>query len=409
MAFQNGWLRRRTNKQNDVWLFYYNTYVDLGKGKRQKKPTSRVIGPVSDFPTEDAARVEVSKRGWLAEINENVVAGNLISYAELAQKYFAAKRYLDAEPFNKRRLSNTASAATKIYLDNYIVPKFGKMHADSIKPNVIFNWLGELQDQNGLAGPTVSKIKAIMHKTFAWGQLQDPPLCRINPCAGLRLEGVDSDYVAIDVSTDQAIHIIRSLEDPRHKILVLLCAICGLRASEACGLQWQDVKWSEGEIKIERRFAAGRIGPPKTKASRAAVPLHPVLASLLQEWRKITAYAKDTDYILPSLKLNGTKPMTAGIFVTDYLREAALEAGVEIKDGQQFGLHNFRHALATWLVSIAKVDPKTAQGMLRHADVTTTLNKYAQTKHAEAMSAQGRFLDALGLKKGEKLLDAANT
>jgi len=68
-----------------------------------------------------------------------------------------------------------------------------------------------------------------------------------------------------------------------------------------------------------------------------------------------------------------------------------------------------RHALATWLVSIAKVDPKTAQGMLRHADVTTTLNKYAQTKHAEAMSAQGRFLDALGLKKGEKLLEGANT
>jgi len=33
--------------------------------------------------------------------------------------------------------------------------------------------------------------------------------------------------------------------------------------------------------------------------------------------------------------------MSAGIFVTDYLRPAALKVGVVIPDGQQFGLHSF--------------------------------------------------------------------
>jgi hypothetical protein len=44
---------------------------------------------------------------------------------------------------------------------------------------------------------------------------------------------------------------------------------------------------------------------------------------------------------------------------------------------------------------------------MRHADATTTLNKYAQTVPAEAVAAQGRFLESMGLDKGMKLLVAS--
>jgi hypothetical protein len=57
----------------------------------------------------------------------------------------------------------------------------------------------------------------------------------------------------------------------------------------------------------------------------------------------------------------------AGIFVTDYLRPAALAAGVQIADGQRFALHSLRSCMATWMISIDKTDMKTAQGNMRHA------------------------------------------
>ena len=70
---------------------------------------------------------------------------------------------------------------------------------------------------------------------------------------------------------------------------------------------------------------------------------------------------------------------------------------MKIADGQRFGTHNFRHSLATWLSNAGKVAPKTVQGMLRHANVKTTLGLYTQDDQDEKQLAQGAFLSAVGL------------
>jgi hypothetical protein len=56
-------------------------------------------------------------------------------------------------------------------------------------------------------------------------------------------------------------------------------------------------------------------------------------------------------------------------FVGDYPRPAAKKAGVQIEDGQRFGLHNLRRSLSNWLANKAEVEPKTVQGILRHAKI----------------------------------------
>jgi len=68
-------------------------------------------------------------------------------------------------------------------------------------------------------------------------------------------------------------------------------------------------------------------------------------------------------------------PMCAGIFVTDHLRPAALAAGIEIAEGQRFGLHSLRSSMAIWMVSIDKTDVKTAQGNMRHAGPEIMLHR----------------------------------
>jgi integrase len=67
------------------------------------------------------------------------------------------------------------------------------------------------------------------------------------------------------------------------------------------------------------------------------------------------------------------------------------------EDGQRFGLHNLRHSLSNWLVNKAKVEPKTVQGILRHAKIQTTLDLYAQDDGDETRAAQGEYLTALGV------------
>jgi integrase len=89
--------------------------------------------------------------------------------------------------------------------------------------------------------------------------------------------------------------------------------------------------------------------------------------------------------------------LPASIFVADHLRPAAKKTGVDIEDGQRFGLHNLRRSLSNWPVNKAKVEPKTVQGILRHAKIQTTLDLYAQEDGDETRAAQGEYLTALGV------------
>ena len=96
-----------------------------------------------------------------------------------------------------------------------------------------------------------------------------------------------------------------------------------------------------------------RIGKPKSKASKAAVPCVPLLAKHLDEWRNESPYAGDADWVFPSFRNKGKTPRSGSILVTDYLKKAAYDAGV-LKPGEkvQFGMHNLRHSLATYLIAV---------------------------------------------------------
>ena len=123
------------------------------------------------------------------------------------------------------------------------------------------------------------------------------------------------------------------------------------------------------------------------EVSAAPVPLGDLLADALRGWNQNTLYPKSDDWIFPSMKLKGKKPLTASIMAADKIRPAALKVGIRLKPGQRFGFHNFRHSLATFLVSRGK-DVKTIQGLLRHAKVTTTLDLYSQSIDAAKLEAQ---------------------
>jgi integrase len=161
--------------------------------------------------------------------------------------------------------------------------------------------------------------------------------------------------------------------------------------------RWSDLLWNEGRIRISKRWAKGKDGDTKTEASDGYVPLHPVLAAHLRSWRAQSAYPNGGDFVFLSMKARGRVPLTASIFVANHLRPAAKKAGVHIDDGQRFGLHNLRHSLSNWLVNKAKVEPKTVQGILRHAKIQTTLDLYTQDDGDETRAAQGEYLAALGV------------
>jgi integrase len=115
-----------------------------------------------------------------------------------------------------------------------------------------------------------------------------------------------------------------------------------------------------------------------------------MLAHYLRTWKGLSPYTADTDFVFPSMVKKGLVPVCASVFVRNYLRPAAIAAGVTIPDGHRWGLHNLRHSLSNWLVN-SGTDVKTVQTMLRHSKSQTTLDLYTQGDNDNKISAQEKF------------------
>ena len=132
----------------------------------------------------------------------------------------------------------------------------------------------------------------------------------------------------------------------------------------------------------------------KTRRSKAPVPLADALAQALLDWKAETMYGEAGDWVFASTKNKGRTPRSGSILTSDYLRPAAIRAGLELTESQRFGFHNLRHSLATFLVNQG-VDVKTVQGILRHANVNTTLGLYAKSVDKSMLAAQEAVLRAM--------------
>lgn len=124
------------------------------------------------------------------------------------------------------------------------------------------------------------------------------------------------------------------------------------------------------------------------------VVMHPALAEALQKWRRESLYSQDSDWVFASARSKGKTPRSAGVAGQDYLRPAAVKAGVIPKGYKgQFGWHNLRHSLATFF-GANEVNLPVIQSMLRHAKAGTSA-LYTHGVTTAQMAAQGRFLDAI--------------
>ena len=329
------------------------------------------IGLVRDFPSENAAWREVDRLGVLVRINSDCPAPGRIRFDLLAEHYLKADFGEDAV---RPKSANTIPIVTH-YVRDYLSARWGNEIAEDIRPLEIQRWMKSLHTDNGLAWTTIAKMRGIMHRVYKVGILHE--LISKNPVLHVETRS-KSNYRAIVITPAQTFAILGRLFNPLHYAVVLTCAATALRASEILALRWDDVLWDECRIRISKRWAKGADGERKTEASDGYVPLHPLLAERLKDWHTQTPYAKAKDFVFPSLTADGKVPLSSCSFVKDHLRPAAKAVGVPIADGQRFGLHNLRHSLSNWLVNKGKVEPKTVQGLLRHAKIQTTLDLYTQ-------------------------------
>jgi integrase len=387
MAYQRGSLKKVRTKEGWIWVLRYRI-----KGAEQ---TPLAVGLVSHFPTEDDANAEVDRLGLRVRINSGNAQVGRIRFNVLAEYYLKVE-------FDPEVTASPKSENTKPILEHYVrdilVAKWGDQIAEDIEPLEIQKWFNALHNKDGYEWTTVSKIRGIMNRIYSVGIIHKKVTS--NQVDGLQTS-TRTAYKAIKITPAQTLLILRSMmQNILHFTLVFVVAATALRSSEVLSLRWADILWEERKIRIVKSWKkTGVDGETKTPSSERDAPMGKVLTHYLREWHKQTPYAKPTDFVFASMRNNGRTPICSGVFCRVHLRPAAKKAGVVIPDGHRWGLHNLRHSLSNWLVNKAKENPKTVQGILGHSRIQTTLDLYADEDLDEMISAQEKFLDAVGFER----------
>jgi integrase len=374
-----GWFRRKKGRLVYCW---YNA-----NGKER----TSVIGLAS--MTDQEGWLKVGELGL-----DKLVAKSdpdLITFGELAEKYLA--NY----PFNKQSTKKHHKQVVK----NLLITKWADTEAINIDPRKLKAWFVEFDVESSTRG----KYKSVMSGVYSWGQCEGliPRGEQFNPCRyvkGLEFSQV-TGYEALALEIEDTFKVLSALRQPEYE-LALLVATCGLRISEALGLRWRNILWDRGLIAIRETFVHFNMQEgAKTKLSRSRVEAPQLLLDALAAWRQKTTYAEDDDFVFPSEKLNGEQPRSPSQLVEDYIRPAAIAAGViRVENGvtydrdgeivKRFGFHNLgRHSLATFLMD-AQENPALVQAIMRHAKMDMTLY-YSHSRRNAKRAAQEKVLQHL--------------
>lgn len=239
----------------------------------------------------------------------------------------------------------------------------------------------------------MQKIKQVFGRLYAYGYENELIAANMNPVRACNIRGIGTKRKSKVIVVPPEIAWQIAMDLPiMLRTLVLLAAATALRTSELLGLRWGDIDWESGIINLNRTWLCGYVGDGKSVASREPATMGKRMTALLQEWCRETPYAAVTDWVFPSFKLNGKKPISGSQFVKDYIRPQFITHGLIDKDYRgRAGLHAFRHSLATVLITEEQVDPKTAQGILRHANSDVTMEIYTHAQDEAKRKALEKF------------------
>jgi integrase len=185
---------------------------------------------------------------------------------------------------------------------------------------------------------------------------------------------------------DDVVAMINALDEPAATV-VALAAFSGLRKSEIQGLRWEDLKGNELHVQRTAWRPSHVVEETKTAASKAPVPVIPILGQYLEAHRD--GFPSD-GFIFSGSK--GKRPLDLHNLANRVIRPALAEAEIP-----WCGWHGFRRGLATTLYELG-VEAKTRQSILRHANIAMTENVYTKPVSEISQKAMQKVQSAFKAK-----------
>lgn len=240
---------------------------------------------------------------------------------------------------------NYSSSTIRTYTQNFI--KFLKDHPDadwsSLEERTIVRYLSGMMQRGLSATSGHSMVNALL---FYYQQVLGKKKFELllpRPKLEKKLPAV--------LTMEECLQIFRAVDNPKHKLLLLIGYGAGLRVSEIVGLKWEDILFAEHKIHLKNA---------KGKKDRMVMLPYSIVHSL-EAYRQV--YPKAV-YVFEGQYAGEPYSTTS---VQTVMRNALKKVGLNKKAT----VHTLRHSFATHLLE-AGTDIRYIQKILGHASIKTT-------------------------------------
>ncbi len=370
---QKGYLYKKGN----LWMIRYYDQRELPDGTFERvQKAHKLVEACGDYRSKAAARVLADE--FLSPLNN----GKTTPHSIMSLRRFVEGHDLPFIELHKRISTyHGYRNLWKRYLEplgDIALRDFKTPHGERI--------LSDIAKSHDLTSTTLRHVKAFLSGIFRYAKRQGV-LNSENPMRDVVLPRAKAAEDTYAYSLEEITQMLHVLPEPAATI-VAAASFTGARKGELRGFRWEDF---DGEqIRISQSYWRNHVQEPKTRKSKAPVPVISQLAERLELHRELSGNP-EVGLMFPSPL--GT-PINVDALAMDVIRPALEKAGLA-----WHGWHAFRRGLATNLHHLGVPD-ETIQRILRHSTVAVTQNCYIKTAHADAVAAMRSLENAPNMHLG---------
>lgn len=367
--------------KDNSWWFRYRTPV-MVNGRKIWKDGYKKLCPAEQFSSAAQVQKEYGQtvRDLLGEA-ESITTGTMQPVNDFIENvYFPGK---------EGRLRPSTLTGYKDFYKRHLKPLFENLRMCDVRLPIAQQMLDGIARENPQVSAGLLKhLKWLGVAIFDYAAQQGAfnPESK-NPFSDVAIPRTQHIPKPARYATlDDVVAMINALEGPCATI-VATAAFSGLRKSEIQALRWEDLKGDELYVRRSAWRPTHVIEETKTQASRAPVPVIPILAKYLGAHRN----GNPVDgFIFAGPKMG--RPLDLHNLANRVIRPALSKKGIP-----WCGWHGFRRGLATALYELG-TEAKTRQAILRHANIQVTENIYTKPVSEVSKAAMAKVENAFSTK-----------
>ena len=326
------------DKRSKVWNFFW-----WENGKRKCKVLGR-------FPTKAAA--------WKA--------ARPLRDATETKTILACPRVGELVPqYRIEKMPQRASTRRgyEVYLQKHILPKWQDAELTELQARPVELWLQSLD----LAPKSKVHIRGLLRVLWDYAMWRgDVPTLR-NPMELVQVRNGSKRTRKPRTMTIEEFHRLSAILTEPYRTMATVGVCLGLRWSEIAGLQWQDLDWLNGELRLQRAVVKQIEDEVKTVHSSKPMALDSRILDLLKQHKQSSVFTEPGDWVFASPEKHGKLPRSYTSF-WEKLGRSCQDAGIK-----HVSPHSFRHSYRTWLDELGT--PITVQQRaMRHGDIRVTMS-----------------------------------